>query len=123
MNVLVINAGSATLKFQVVVTDEDAIAQDTDRALVRGQVERIGGESVITIRGPEGGSRTLTAPLRDVRAAVEWVVGFVTSAESGTGLSSRAELHAVGPSRGARRGTLRQEHADRRRCAARHRSR
>ncbi|MEQ1692859.1 MAG: acetate kinase [Gemmatimonas sp.] len=96
MNVLVLNAGSATLKFQVVVTDESTIAADTDRALVRGQIERIGGESIIAVRAPDGSTRTLTASLRDLRAAVEWVVGYVTSTESGTGLASRAELHAVG---------------------------
>ncbi|MCC6432138.1 MAG: acetate kinase [Gemmatimonadaceae bacterium] len=96
MNVLVLNAGSATLKFQVVVTDESAIAADSDRALVRGQIERIGGESVVTIRHSNGTSRTETAPLRDLRAAVEWLVAFVTSERSGTGITSRAELHAVG---------------------------
>ena len=96
MNVLVLNAGSATLKFQVVVTDEQTIASDADRALVRGQIERIGGESVISIRVSDGVTRTLTASLRDLRAAVEWVVAYVTHADSGTGLLSRAELHAVG---------------------------
>jgi acetate kinase len=96
MNVLVLNAGSATLKFQVVVTDELAIAHDTDRALVRGQIERIGGESIVTIRLPDGSTRTRTATLRDLRAAVEWLVAFVTSAEGETGLTSRGELHAVG---------------------------
>lgn len=96
MNVLVLNAGSATLKFQVVVTDADSIASNSDRALVRGQVERIGGESVISIRAPDGTTRTLTASLRDLRAAVEWVVAYVIDAASGTGLSTRADLHAVG---------------------------
>ena len=96
MNVLVINVGSSTLKFQVVVTDEQAIATDGDRALLRGQIERIGGESVITVRRADGTKHTRTAPLRDVRAAVDWVAAFVTSAESGTGLTSRADLHAVG---------------------------
>ena len=96
MNVLVLNAGSATLKFQVVVTDADSIASNSDRALVRGQVERIGGESVISIRAPDGTTRTLTASLRDLRAAVEWVVAYVIDADSGTGLSTRADVHAVG---------------------------
>ncbi len=96
MNVLVLNVGSATLKFQVVATDEPSIAADSDRALIRGQIERIGGESVITIRGVDGTARTFTAATRDVRGAVEWVVAYVTSAESGTGLSARADLHAVG---------------------------
>ncbi|WP_373063516.1 acetate/propionate family kinase [Gemmatimonas sp.] len=96
MNVLVLNVGSATLKFQVVVTDSDRIADDRDERLIRGQIERIGGESIITIRGADGVARTRTAPLRDLRAAVDWLVEFVTSAESGTGLTSRGELHAVG---------------------------
>lgn len=96
MNILVLNAGSATLKFQVVVTDADRIAGDHDARLIRGQIERIGGESVITIRAADGGTRTLTAALRDVRAAVEWLVHFVTSPESGTGLTARGDLQAVG---------------------------
>ncbi|WP_434480992.1 hypothetical protein [Gemmatimonas sp.] len=50
MNILVLNAGSATVKFQVVVTDADRIAGDQDVKLLRGQIERIGGEAVITIR-------------------------------------------------------------------------
>jgi acetate kinase len=96
VNVLVLNAGSATVKFQVVATDAARIANDGDEKLIRGQIERIGGESIITMRALDGTSRKRTAPLRDLRAAVDWLVGFVTTAESGTGLTSRAELHAVG---------------------------
>lgn len=96
MNILVLNVGSATLKFQVVVTDAGRINEDLDERLIRGQIERIGGESIITIRGADGVPRKRTASLRDLRAAVDWLVGFVTSEESGTGLTSRGELHAVG---------------------------
>ena len=96
MNILVLNVGSATLKFQVVVTDGERIGEDRDQRLIRGQIERIGGESIITIRGADGVSRKRTASLRDLRGAVDWLVGFVTSEESGTGLTSRGELHAVG---------------------------
>ncbi len=96
MHVLVLNAGSATLKFQVVRTDRERIIGNTDDKLARGQIERIGGESVITLRGPDGVLTRRTAALRDMSAAVEWLVSWVTSAESGTGLTSRGELHAVG---------------------------
>ena len=96
MNVLVLNAGSSSLKFQVVATDADRIAADADRRLARGMIERIGGESIIVLHQPDGRARRLTAPLRDVRSAVEWIVAHVTSTESGTGLTTRAELHAVG---------------------------
>ncbi len=96
MNILVLNVGSATLKFQVVVTDAERMAAHRDDRLIRGQIERIGGEAIITCRSADGVPRKRTAPLRDLRAAVEWLVGFVTSVESGTGLTSRSELHAVG---------------------------
>jgi acetate kinase len=96
VNILVLNAGSATLKFQVVVTDAERIASDSDDKLMRGQIERIGGESVITLRNLDGTTRKRTAPLRDMRAAVDWLVGHVTSPESGTGLTARGEIHAVG---------------------------
>jgi len=96
MHVLVLNAGSATLKFQVVRTDRARIADNSDEKLARGQIERIGGESVITLRGPDGVLTRRSAPLRDMHAAVEWLVSWVTCAESGTGLTSRSELHAVG---------------------------
>jgi acetate kinase len=96
VNILVLNAGSATLKFQVVVTDGERIADDRDDKLLRGQIERIGGESVITIRNADGTTRKRTASLRDMRAAVDWLVGHVTSPESGTGLTARADIHAVG---------------------------
>ncbi|GAB1344910.1 acetate kinase [Gemmatimonas sp.] len=96
VNILVLNAGSATLKFQVVVTDAGRIADDRDDKLLRGQIERIGGESVITIRNADGTSRKRTATLRDMRAAVDWLVGFVTSSESGTGLTARGDIDAVG---------------------------
>ncbi len=96
MNILVVNAGSSTLKFQVVTTDEQRIKDDRDEKLIRGQIERIGGESVITLHTHDGSVRKRTESLRDLRAAVDWLVGYVTSAESGTGLGTRAELHAVG---------------------------
>ncbi len=96
MHILVLNAGSATLKFQVVRTNREQIANNADEKLARGQIERIGGESVITLRGPDGSLTRRTASLRDMNAAVEWLVSWVTSTESGTGLTSRAELNAVG---------------------------
>src|SRR6185369_6596029 len=96
MNILVLNVGSSTLKFQLTVTDRDTIANNDDRRLARGQIERIGGEAILTL-GVEGG-RTIksTAPIRDHAAAVEHVVAWITSDESGVAISSVAEIEAVG---------------------------
>ena len=97
MNVLVLNCGSSTAKFQLIATDLDHIAQDADEHLAGGQIERIGGEAVITFRARGGEARRSTAPVRDVRAAVETIIRWVTSADSGIReVQSVADIHAVG---------------------------
>ena len=52
MNVLVLNAGSSTLKFQLVRTDEERMLKAADERLARGQYERIGGETIYSISPP-----------------------------------------------------------------------
>jgi len=96
MNVLVINAGSSTLKFQLVRTDADRIAAHTDEKLARGQVERIGGEAVFTLRDRDGTPVRGSAPLRDLRAAIEYIVGWLASPESGPVIGAVGEIEAVG---------------------------
>jgi acetate kinase len=96
VNVLVLNAGSSTLKFQLVRTDAERMAADRDERLARGSIERIGGEAVYAARA---GSRTAdrgTAPLRDHRAAVEFILRWLVDEESGAPLSQVGELEGVG---------------------------
>ena len=47
MNVLVLNAGSSSLKYQVIATDPERIEQDRDERLSRGSVEGKGGEAAL----------------------------------------------------------------------------
>ena len=96
MNVLVLNVGSSSLKFQVVRTDAGRVSANSDEKLARGIVERIGGEAVVTARGAHGREVRTTAPLRDHRAAVEYIVHWVTDGVSGTMLSSVGDIEAVG---------------------------
>ena len=95
MNVLVLNAGSSTLKFQLVRTDPDRMTANGDERLARGQYERIGGEAVFTLVASSEPTRG-TAPLRDHRAAIDHLLKWITSDESGVPLSSIAEIDAVG---------------------------
>ena len=44
MRVLVLNAGSSSLKFQLIEVDESTIADNSERKLARGVIERIGGD-------------------------------------------------------------------------------
>ncbi|HET9003316.1 MAG TPA: acetate kinase [Gemmatimonadaceae bacterium] len=96
MNVLVLNAGSSTLKFQVVSTDAERMAANKDEKLARGTVERIGGEAVYTLRGANGEPQRGTEQLRDHKAVVDFVVKWVVSSASGTGITKTSELDGVG---------------------------
>jgi acetate kinase len=97
MNVLVLNCGSSSLKFQVIATDLEAIDRNEERELARGVVERIGSESLITLKAGSAPQARRTAPLRDHRAALDYVLRWLVSADAGLpGLSSLGDVHAIG---------------------------
>src|SRR5215212_5298844 len=96
VNILVLNVGSSTLKFQFIDTDDAAIAAAADRRIARGQIERIGGEAILTLAVSGRDSVKSTAMLRDHAAAVEHVVKWLTSAESGVPITTIGEIQAVG---------------------------
>jgi acetate kinase len=95
MNVLVLNAGSSSLKFQLIRTDPALAVGDKDTRLADGMLERIGGEAVITTRVGEAVRRTTTAQLRDLTAAVDWVLKWLIGTE-GTGVTRFQDIEAVG---------------------------
>ena len=97
MNVLVLNCGSSTVKFQLIATDLDEISRNADRRLARGVVERIGGEAIITLKVEGRAQQRSTAGLRDMRAAVDHIIRWATSETAGIeGVRSVADIHAVG---------------------------
>jgi acetate kinase len=97
LNILVLNCGSSSVKFQLIATDLERISQNADRRLARGAIERIGGEAIVSLRTGDGPQQRSTASLRDVRAAVDFVLRWVTSGPSGIEeVQSLADIHAVG---------------------------
>src|SRR5216110_2247834 len=96
MHILVLNVGSSTVKFQLVDTDERAIAEARDRRLARGQIERIGGEAVLSLEATGSAPIITAATIRDHAAAVEHIVRWLTGDESGVALTSIAQIEAVG---------------------------
>ena len=97
MNVLVLNSGSSSLKFQVIATDLQRIQQHQDDRICRGEVEGIGGEAIIHIRYRNEPSRTITASLRDIASTLEYLVRYLASDRSGvTEIKSSADVNAVG---------------------------
>lgn len=97
MNILILNCGSSTVKFQIVATDLEEIANNKDRKLARGQIDRIGGEAIITTQAEGKPKQRSAAPMRDVRAAVDYILRWSCSETSGIeDVRSVADIHAIG---------------------------
>ena len=76
MNVLVLNCGSATLKFQLIETDPAPVSYSQDRKLAHGLVERIGADARCRFEaGAHEIEQILPMPNHDaaVRAVIEWL--------------------------------------------------
>lgn len=98
MNVLVLNCGSSSLKFQVIRTSPSDIAHDTDATLASGTIERIGSQSLLTLRNIGKGTTTkLATPIRDHRAAVDYALRWLISPQADIQeITALSEIHAVG---------------------------
>ena len=97
MNVLVLNCGSSSLKFQIIETDAERIERDEDRWLARGLVDRVGGHALMTFEARGGEVLRDAAPLRDQREAIDRVVRWIVSDESrADSIGALSDIHAVG---------------------------
>src|ERR1700758_1907927 len=97
MNVLVLNSGSSSLKFQIISTDLEQIKQEKDDRICRGEVEGIGGEAIIRIRYREDSAQTLTAPLRDVGTTLDYLARYIASDRSKISeIKSTGDIQAIG---------------------------
>src|SRR5829696_6233738 len=97
MNVLVLNCGSSSVKFQLIATDLERIEQDADKRLAHGLIERIGGAGIVTFTAEGKAPKRFAEPIRDTRAAVEMILRWAISEESGVNdVQSVADIHAVG---------------------------
>lgn len=101
MNILVLNCGSSSVKFQLINTDQQLIELNTDKRLAHGVIERIGGPALVhfSVVNADGSSRSHreAVPLRDHSAAIEKIVQWIISQEANIpGISSYADIAAVG---------------------------
>ncbi len=97
MHVLVLNCGSATLKFQIIETDQQLIERDADRQLASGVLERVGGQSLVTLEATGQPKERHAEPIRDHRTAIDYVLKWIVSSDSHIdSINSLADLHAVG---------------------------
>ena len=88
MNVLVINCGSSSLKFQLINSDTEAV-------LAKGLCERIGIDGRLTYQ-PAGGEKTTEDKSMPTHTeAIQFVIDALTDAERGV-VGSLEEIGAVG---------------------------
>ena len=89
MNVLVINCGSSSLKYQL-------IDMDTENALATGLVERIGLEGANLTQKSEGKDKyEIVEPMKDHQDAIRLVLGALIDEKHGV-IKSLDEINAIG---------------------------
>lgn len=89
MKILVINCGSSSLKYQL-------IDMESEKALAKGLVERIGIEgSILTHKADGKDKHIIQTPMKDHQVAIELVLGALTDKEYGV-ISDMSEISAVG---------------------------
>ena len=89
INVLVINCGSSSLKFQLINSKSETV-------IAKGLCERIGIEGSQMTYAPAGGEKTETVtPMKDHTEAIRLVLGALTDKENGV-VNSLDEIGAVG---------------------------
>ena len=105
MNVLVLNAGSSSLKFQLIAIEpertvrntagQDLFGQAGAERLCRGVFEKVAGETIVTVQSPKIAKQKLTASIPDIRAALEWLLRWMH--ESGiTHNRGATDIDAIG---------------------------
>ena len=89
MKVLVINAGSSSLKYQL-------LDMDTEKVLAKGLAERIGIDgSNVTYQPADGDKITITEPLKDHKDALDIIIKEIADPKVGV-IDSIKDIDAVG---------------------------
>lgn len=89
MNILVINCGSSSLKFQL-------IDSESEKVIAKGLCERIGIEgSRIVYQKPGADKKITEAPMQDHKAAIGMVIDALTDGQDGV-VKHLSEIGAVG---------------------------
>ena len=97
MNVLVLNCGSSSLKFQIIQTDLQIIEKNADKQLAKGLIERIGSQALVTLQATGKSPVKHAAPLRDHKAALDHIIKWIISEEAQIpGIQSLHDIHAIG---------------------------
>lgn len=96
MKVLVLNCGSSTVKFQLIETDAELIAQNGDRFLARGAVEKIGTtEALVYFQAGDTKPVMKVAEVLDHKSAIAECLNLLHKGEPPL-VRDKQEIGAVG---------------------------
>ena len=94
MKILVLNAGSSSIKFQLIETDVEMIASNTDRTLAKGTVERIGtDEASLRLEATGKAVKPQIGELLDHRSAL---MEMLTALKDSGVIADITQVQAVG---------------------------
>ncbi len=89
MNILVLNSGSSSIKYQFIDTNNK-------EALAQGQIERIGMSSAVLTHTPKGKEKIkIVGEILDHTIAIEYVLAVLLSPNHGV-IKDKSEIDAVG---------------------------
>ena len=88
MKILVINAGSSSLKYQLIETSENTV-------LAKGLCERIGIDGILNHTSEKGEIKGVSTPMKNHAEAIKAALDAMTGAEYGC-IESLSEIDAVG---------------------------
>lgn len=89
MNILVLNCGSSSVKYQLIEVDKKNF-------LAKGSVERVGmSGAVLTNLRADGDEIKISGDILDHTMAIEYILAVLLSKNHGV-ISSKSEIHAVG---------------------------
>ncbi len=89
MNILVLNCGSSSVKYQLIEVDKKTF-------LAKGSVDRVGmSGAVLTNTRSDGDEIKITGDILDHTTAIEYILAVLLSKNHGV-ITSKSEIHAVG---------------------------
>ncbi len=94
MRILVLNAGSSSLKYKLFESEGVSFTTDTETALAQGEIERVGTGNARFIREDGRGRDSFLVEASDINDALDLVLSAIV--EPGAPLSSLEEIEAVG---------------------------
>ena len=89
MNILVLNCGSSSVKYQLIDVDKKAF-------LAKGSIDRIGmNGAVLTNTRADGDEIKITGDILDHTTAIEYILAVLLSKNHGV-ITAKSEIHAIG---------------------------